>query len=152
MLGYLPTSLSKMRLWMCSTFIQSLLSLTVQGRGSAALCRTTYSARAVFRQESLQGKVHTGLWGGHSLFLCCAYLTNVAHKLEATEISQLIPAGISTCVILNISLKNSTRSEQSNSLVLQGTSHALGSQVAPSQRTIGCTDSKQKKSFVNHIS
>lgn len=125
MLGHRPTSLCKTSLWMCSTFIQSLLSPTVQGCGSTASRRRIYGVRAVPRQESLQGKVHPGLWGGHGLSLCSACLTKVACKLEATEISQLIPAGVSTCVILNISLKNATRSEQSNSLVLQGTSYAL---------------------------
>lgn len=81
------------------------------------MCKKIYGIRAVPRQEALQRKVHVGLWGGHSLSLRCAYLTKVARKLEATE---LTPAGVSTCVILNISLENTTRSEQSSSLVLPG--------------------------------
>jgi len=78
--------------------------------------------------EQFPGKSHRkerctqGFGGGHSLYLCCAYSAKVAHKLEATEISQLTPAEVSTCV--SLSLKNTTRSDQSNSL--QGTSHALG--------------------------
>lgn len=136
---------------MCSTFIQSLLSLTVQGRGSAASCRGIYGVRAIPRQESLQGKVHTGLWGGHSLSLCCAYLTKVARKLEATKISQLTPAGVSTCVILSISLKNTTRSEQSNSLVLQGTSHALGHEW-PHPKVVQAVLTTNRRKAVNHIS
>lgn len=131
---------------MCNTFIQSLLSLTVQGCGSTASCRRIYGVRAGPRQESLQGKVHPGLWGGHGLSLCSTCLTKVACKLEATEISQLIPAGVSTSVILTISLKNTTRSEQSSSLVLQGTSYAL-IPSGPSPKS--CTDNEQEKSFAN---
>lgn len=86
--------------------------------GSAASCRRIYGVRAIPRQNLLQGKVQAGLWGGHSLSVCSARLTKVSRKLEATEASQLTPAGVSTCVIGNISLKNNPRPGQSNSLVL----------------------------------
>lgn len=127
MLGYLPTSLSKMRLWMCSTFIWSLLSpsrykdVGVLPRAGGFTVLEPCPGKSYCKERCTQG-----FRGGHSLSAFCLLDKGCSWVGSHWDLTAKPPAGVSTCVILHISLKKpTTKPEQSNSLVLQGTSHAL---------------------------